>query len=119
MDDTIDLELMQMGVDIVCYDPVVTPEIQDIKLTTSLEDAVKGAHCIVIATDHSAFKSLDLKSIARLANKPLAIVDGRHVLTPKEVEDAGITYLGIGRTKDSKLNIWDFKKVKRTESINQ
>ncbi len=102
-------ELEHMGADVVCYDPLVIREEKDIKCRRSLEEAVKGVDCIVIATDHSAFKSLDLKSIARLANEPLAIVDGRHVLAPKEVEDSGITYIGIGRTKDSKSNIWDFR----------
>jgi len=110
-------ELRQMGADVTCYDPLVIPEGQDIEFKGSLEEAVQGADCIVIATDHSAFKSLDLKSVARLANHPLAIVDGRHVLVPKEVEDSGITYIGIGRTKDSKLNIWDFRtKLKEQEA---
>ncbi len=107
-------ELEQMGADVACYDPLIGPEGKDIELKGSLEEAIQGADCIVIATDHSAFKSLDLKSIARLANEPLAIVDGRHVLIPREVEDSGITYIGIGRNKDSTLNIWDFKtKLKR------
>ncbi len=108
-------ELEQMGADITCYDPLVTPENKAIKFKTSLEEAVKGVDCIVIATDHSTFKSLGLKSIASLANNPLAIVDGRHVLTPREVEDLGITYIGIGRTKDSRLNIWDFRSKLKEE----
>jgi len=102
-------ELKQMGANVTCYDPLVIPEGQDIKFKGSLEEAIQGADCIVIATDHSVFKSLDLKSIAKLANYSLAIVDGRHVLAPKEVEDSGITYIGIGRNRDSKLNIWDFR----------
>ena len=102
-------ELKQMGADVTCYDPLVILEGQDIKIKGSLEEAIQGVDCIVIVTDHSIFKSLDLKSIAKLASYPLAIVDGRHVLAPKEVEDSGITYIGLGRTKDSELNIWDFR----------
>lgn len=102
-------ELKRMGADVTCYDPLVIPEGQDLKFKGSLEEAVRSVDCIVVATDHSAFKLLNLKSIAKLANNPLAIVDGRHVLVPKEVEDSGITYIGIGRAKGSKLNIWDFK----------
>ena len=108
-------ELKQMGAEVICYDPLVTPEGQGIKLEDSLEKAVRGVDCIVIATDHSAFKSLDLKAIAKLANHPLAIVDGRHVLKPKEIEDSGITYIGIGRTKNSSLNIWDFRRKLKKE----
>ena len=110
-------ELKQMGADVTCYDPLVIPEGQDIKFKGSLEEAVQGVDCIVIATDHSAFKSLNLKSIAKLANHPLAIVDGRHVLAPKEVDDLGITYIGIGRTKDSKLNIWDFRTRLKEQKV--
>ena len=103
-------ELSQMGADVTCYDPQVIPEAQDIRIKDSLEEAVQGVDCIVIATDHSAFESLDLKSIARVANHPLAIVDGRHVLAPEEVKDSGITYIGLGRSEDSELDIWDYRK---------
>jgi len=98
-----------MGADVTCYDPLVATWRRGIKVKASLEEAVEGADCIVIATDHTAFGSLDLKAIAGLAHKPLAIVDGRHVLAPKAVEDLGITYIGIGRTRDSGLNIRDFR----------
>lgn len=107
--EVIAAELKKMGAEVVCHDPLVAPENKALKFKGSLEEAVKSVDCIVIATDHSAFESLDLKAIAGLANSPLAIVDGRHVLTPKEVEDMGIAYTGIGRTGDSSLNIWDFR----------
>jgi UDP-N-acetyl-D-mannosaminuronic acid dehydrogenase len=111
--EKIAIELGWMGANIICYDPLVIPANKAIKFTDSPEEAIKGVDCIVITTDHSAFRSLDLKSIAKLANNPLAIVDGRHVLKPKEVEDLGITYIGIGRNRDSRLNIWDFRSKLR------
>jgi UDP-N-acetyl-D-mannosaminuronate dehydrogenase len=111
-------ELEQMGANVTCYDPLVIPQDKDMKFKDSLEEAIRGVDCIVIATDHSAFKSLDLKSIAKLANNPLAIVDGRYVLAPKEVEDSGITYIGIGRTKDSESSIWDFRTKSKEQKIN-
>ena len=100
-------ELKQIGANVTCYDPLVIPEGQDIKFKSSLEEAVKGSNCIVITTDHSCFKSLNLQTITRLAHTPLAIVDGRHVLAPREVEALGITYIGLGRNPDSDLNIWN------------
>ncbi len=43
-------------------------------------------------------------------------VDGRHVLAPKEVANSGITYIGIGRTRDSESSIWDFRKNEGAEA---
>jgi UDPglucose 6-dehydrogenase len=70
---------------------------------------VKGADCLVITMDHTAFKSLDLKTIMKLTNKPLAVVDGKHVLVPKDVVKLGITYRGLGRSAASDKNIWNLK----------
>lgn len=110
-------ELKQLGAVITAYDPLITSVNQDLPFKNSLKEAIQGVDCIVIATDHSAFKSLNLKSIARLANQPLAIVDGRHVLTPKEVADSGIIYIGLGRNKNSQLNVWDFRaKPRKTKA---
>ncbi len=100
-------ELELLGARVVCYDPLVTPEPPDIGSESSLERAAIDADCILIATDHSAFKSLDLKAIAGMAHRPLTIVDGRHVLVPREVEAAGIIYIGLGRASDSDLTIWN------------
>ncbi len=99
--------LKQLGAEIVCHDPIVTQTPSDINFESSFEKAIKGSDCIVIASDHSSFKSLKLQAIARLANNPLAIVDGRNVLVPSEAEALGITYLGMGRNQNSHLNIWN------------
>ncbi|MCL0038946.1 nucleotide sugar dehydrogenase [Dehalococcoidia bacterium] len=100
-------ELERLGAKVICHDPLVTPVSQVIDFETSFEEAVKGSDCIVISTDHSSFQSLNLQTIAKLAHTPLAVVDGRHVLVPREVEALGITYLGLGRSQSSNLNIWN------------
>lgn len=100
-------KLEQLGARVVSHDPLLTRASQGINFVTSFDEAVKDSDCIVIATDHSCFRSLDVRAIANLARSPLAIVDGRHVLVPKEVEDLGITYIGLGRNQNSDLNIWN------------
>lgn len=100
-------ELGRLGAEIICHDPLVTQAPAGTRFESSLEEAVMNADCIVITSDHSAFSSLNLKDVARLAHTPLAIVDGRHVLVPREVEALGITYLGVGRNPNSSLNIWN------------
>ena len=105
--EVIAYELEQLGAEVICHDPFVTPECQGMKFESSLEEAVKGSDCIVIASDHSCFKSLDLRTIARHAHTPLAVVDGRHVIIPSEAEALGITYVGVGRNQKSNLNLWN------------
>ena len=100
-------KLEWLGAKVICHDPLVTPVSQGIEFETCFEEAVKGSDCIVITTDHSSFQSLNLQTIAKLAHRPLAVVDGRHVLVPREVEALGITYIGLGRDQNSSFNIWN------------
>ncbi len=100
-------ELKQLGAEIICYDPLVTQVPSGITFESSFEAAVKGSDCIVITNEHSSFKSLNLRTMVKLAHNPLAIVDGRHVLVPSETKALGITYLGLGRNQNSDLNIWN------------
>ncbi len=59
----------------------------------SVEEAVKGADAVVIATDHSEFKSLDWESLGKLMRTRI-LIDGRHVV--KE-PPRGFLFKGIGR----------------------
>ncbi|AEH24055.1 UDP-N-acetyl-D-mannosamine dehydrogenase [Pyrococcus yayanosii] len=73
--------------DVRTYDPFVGGTHE------SVEKAVKGADAIVIATDHSIFRSLNWEQLGRLMRTRI-LVDGRHVVKdpPK-----GFVFRGIGR----------------------
>jgi len=105
------MELRKMGANVVAYDPFIKllKNFLGIKTAKSLENAVKGSDCILITTDHSLFKKLTPKYISKLANMPAAIVDGRSVFKPKDVERVGMAYRGIGRRRDSGLNLWNVR----------
>lgn len=106
--------LVKLGAKVVGYDPLVTKSPHLRNMANSLEEAVKDSDCIIITTEHSSFKSLDLKRIVKLAHTPLAIVDGRHVLIPREAQALGIAYIGLGRSQSSNLNVWDMmSKIKK------
>jgi len=69
------------------YDPYVGGTHGDI------EDALSGADAVVIATDHSAFNSLDWERLGKRMRTRI-LVDGRHVVkTPPR----GFLFKGIGR----------------------
>lgn len=59
----------------------------------NLEDALRGADAAVIATDHTAFKSLDWEKLGSLMRTKI-LVDGRHVV---ENPPVGFVFKGVGR----------------------
>ena len=65
----------------------------------NLEDVVKDADCLVIATDHAEFRELKLKRIKELMRTP-CIVDARHMINPQFALELGFDFEGIGRPKE-------------------
>jgi nucleotide sugar dehydrogenase len=73
------------------YDPFVR-SVDGIDTSENLEDLLMWADVLVVATDHSTFKGLDLRRFGRA----LAVVDGRNVIDP-QLLPKNSTYVGIGR----------------------
>jgi UDP-N-acetyl-D-mannosaminuronic acid dehydrogenase len=91
-------ELTRLGAETIAYDPhcLIT---FGAKTATSLQEAVKGADCIIIVTDHTEFKNLNLTEIKQsMADKPV-IIDGKRIVNPHEAEELGFTYYGVGYGK--------------------
>lgn len=88
-------ELMRLGAEVVVYDPYCE-ESFDAEKAGSIADAVKGADCVVIATDHEMFKNLDLQRIKALMNEKPAFVDGKRIVSPEEAKKHGFVYFGVG-----------------------
>jgi UDP-N-acetyl-D-mannosaminuronic acid dehydrogenase len=91
-------EFILLGAETIAYDPHC-PITFGAKTATSLQEAVKGADCIIIVTDHTEFKNLNFTEIKQLmADKP-AIIDGKRIVNPHEAEELGFTYYGVGYGK--------------------
>jgi UDPglucose 6-dehydrogenase len=69
------------------------PELQ---IADELEEALAGAHCVVLCTEAAEYRELDLERLRDLVAYPI-VVDGRNVLDPDRAEAAGLTYLPVGR----------------------
>jgi UDP-N-acetyl-D-mannosaminuronic acid dehydrogenase len=96
-------ELTSQGAKTIAYDPHC-PITFGAKTATSLQEAIKGADCIIILTDHTEFKNLNLTEIKQLmADKP-AIIDGKRIVNPNEAEDQGFTYYGVGYGKSGRYS---------------
>jgi UDPglucose 6-dehydrogenase len=71
-------------------------ELIGVKYCNDSYEAIKGADCLVIATDWNEFKELDLKRVKRLLKRPV-IADGRNIFSPDKIRKLGFTYYSIGR----------------------
>ena len=88
-------KLMELGAEVVIYDPYCRESFGARKAKDVLK-AVKGADCMMTVTDHVMFKELKLGRIKALMNENPVIVDGRRIINPVKAENQGFIYVGIG-----------------------
>jgi len=88
-------KLLSLGAKVTVYDPYTKDDF-GARSSKNITEAINGAHCIVVATDHKAFEKLDFRAIKRLMNINPIIVDGRRVAHPEKAKKQGFTYYGIG-----------------------
>jgi len=92
--------LQRLGVKVVVYDPFVeTIKVGSVQYASagSLLGSVKGADAVVIATNHDAFRQVDLSEVKAQMNPNPVLFDTRNLRTRGECEEAGFTYLATGR----------------------
>jgi nucleotide sugar dehydrogenase len=94
-------ELKKRGAKILGIDPYVSnseiPYVSGdlISNTGTIKSAINGADVLVLMTEHSEFKSLDLKNWVKEMRTPI-LIDGRRIFQKEEVEKYGFTYRGVG-----------------------
>jgi len=84
-------ELAKRGAAASIFDPYL-PEESTVK---TIEDALEGADCVLLVTEHPEFKQIPLIKFKNNGIK--IIIDGRNIYNKKEAEELGIIYKGIGR----------------------
>jgi UDPglucose 6-dehydrogenase len=88
------------GARVKAYDPVAEDRAHELitgaEMCDSPLEVLAGVDAAVIVTEWSEFLDLDLKKARKAMANPL-IVDGRNLLDPERVRDAGFVYEGIGR----------------------
>ena len=92
-------KLMSLRAEVVAYDPYCDESFGANKANDVME-AVREADCIVITTDHKAFRELKLPRIKVLMKEKPIIVDGRRIMNPEEAKSHGFMYAAIGYNKD-------------------
>jgi len=93
--------LKKEGANIRAYDPKAmeksAKELKGVCYCKDSYEAVKGADCLIVATDWPEFMALDLRRVKRLLKRPV-IVDGRNMFDPDRIRRMGFTYYSIGRS---------------------
>jgi UDPglucose 6-dehydrogenase len=90
------------GAKVTAFDPQANGEAGDmlkqgINIAESSVDAVSGATAVFIATDWAEFKIMDFKLLADSMEGNL-LVDCMNCLDASAVTDAGLRYVGVGRS---------------------
>jgi UDPglucose 6-dehydrogenase len=97
-------ELLQEGAVVRAYDPIaienakkILPEIQ---YCSRSYEVVEGADALVLVTEWSEFRFLDLERVKALM-KGNWVFDGRNVYDPDRMRRCGFEYHGMGRGADN------------------
>jgi UDPglucose 6-dehydrogenase len=90
--------LQAEGAEVRGWDPVATPGelMKGVEIHGTVVDAVRDADAAVIVTEWDELRDLASPEVQQAMRNPL-IVDGRNLLDPEAVREAGFAYEGIGR----------------------
>jgi len=97
-------EVLKEGAAVRLYDPEamaatqqVYPEAQGrVDYCRSAYEAARGAHAVLITTEWEEFRKLNWKKMRESMEVPV-LVDGRNILDPVAMREAGFEYFGMGR----------------------
>lgn len=91
--------LIAAGARVRGHDPAAAEnarrELPALEIATSVEDALRGADAIVVATEWPEYRALDWAALRTLASEPL-VVDGRRLLDAAAMRALGYRYEAIG-----------------------
>jgi len=101
--------LWQRGARVQAFDPrareqcrAIYGDREDLALTGTKEEAVKGADALVICTEWKGFWAPDFE-VLRSALRAPVIFDGRNLYHPAQLAELGFAYMGIGRGDNPEL----------------
>ncbi len=95
--------LQDAGASVRVYDPegmeAARALLSDVEYAPSVYDAAEGAAAAVIVTEWDAFRALDLERLKSAMAEPV-LVDLRNIYSPRQAEEAGFRYMGVGKPRD-------------------
>ena len=106
-------ELSRKKAKIVTFDPHCAESFGAEKAGTEIE-AVKGADCIIIATDHKEFYKLDLAKMKRVMNDNPIIVDCKRIINCALARSLGFDYAAISLSLDESKILLSGEDIERS-----
>jgi len=92
--------LKDLGAKVRAYDPAgmqqARTELPDIEYAADAYACARGAHAVVIVTEWTQFRALDLDRLKREMATPV-VVDLRNIYRPDGMAEHGFTYESVGR----------------------
>jgi UDPglucose 6-dehydrogenase len=92
--------LIDEGAVVIGHDPKANEnsrgQVRGLEVEDNPYTAAEGADCLVVCTEWPEFRRLDFERLKGVVTLPI-IVDGRNLLDPEMVAQAGFTYLPTGR----------------------
>ncbi len=96
-------QLIEAGASVRAYDPVASNNYvitygqpDDLTISPTASEAIKGADCLVIMTEWNEFEQTDYAHLKEQLHQPV-IFDGRNIFDPVLMGSLGFVYIGIGR----------------------
>ena len=93
-------ELKKRKATLIVYDPHCSESFGERK-ASSVKEASMDADCIIIATDHKEFLTLNLSEIKQLMKENPIIVDGKRIISPAEAKLHGFEYVAMSFVKQN------------------
>lgn len=81
--------LERLGANVVVHDPYLSD--------VHLDEALDGAHGVILATNHSMYYKLDMNRVAELVHPECVIVDAWGVIEAEDAAEAGLELNTFGR----------------------
>ena len=96
-------ELMNIGADIVLYDPKAIQNMKNIfgeaiQYSECIDESIRGASAAFIVTEWESIRAYPLEKYAQLMREPI-LFDGRNCYTDEDVKKQEIDYYSIGRER--------------------
>ena len=99
--------LLAEGANVRLHDPVALDHVRDryadVQFCEKAEDAIRGAHAVVVCTEWDEYRVITPERLAELLEYPV-VIDARAVWDPEAMIDAGLTVASVGRPADSGQN---------------
>jgi UDPglucose 6-dehydrogenase len=88
--------LRALGANVAAFDPMVSRELDGIKVCGDAYEAAQGASVLAVLTEWDEFRYLDMAKVRGLMEFA-TVVDARNLLDPVALRRVGFIYDGIGR----------------------